>query len=185
MAILQCPQGHYYDDTRTASCPYCVKLRVHADDDLREQLTSYVDVGDFTGEGTTEAYFDFVDEEDRTIGIFTDEDQNQRTAGWLVCINGLVKGKSYPFFVGRNFAGRSPDMDLVLSDDRKISREKHFSVVFDPVAIDYYLIPGSGTTFLNGKIITQAARIIDGDEIGAGETKYLFVPFCKEGRVWD
>lgn len=184
MAILQCPNGHYYDDARSETCPYCQKLDIPADDPLREQVTSYVDYEEDDA-AVTEGYFDNVGEDDRTIGIFTDELQNQLTAGWLVCMNGLVKGKSYPFFVGRNFAGRSPDMDIVLSDDNQISREKHFSIVFDPVTVDFFLIPGNGSTLLNGNTVIHATELADGDEIKVGSTEYLFIPFCKKGRVWE
>ncbi|MBQ8828279.1 MAG: FHA domain-containing protein [Clostridia bacterium] len=99
-------------------------------------------------------------------------------------MNGIEKGKSYPVYSGRNFAGRSIDMDIVLSDDSVISRENHFSIVYDPKSITFYLVAGEGRTYLNGEHVQAGTEITDGDEISVGESRYIFTPFCKKGRVW-
>ncbi len=190
MAIVQCDQHHFYDNQRYSSCPICAKgvgVTVPVDD-MRDGATSYLDDFDYprpSNDAMTQGYSDYVGEDDHTIGIFTDEEsQNQLTVGWLVCLKGPVKGKSYPFFSGRCFAGRGPDMDLVLSDDRHISRDKHFSLVYDPMSIGFFLVPGNGQTYLNGDPVSVATPLKEGDLISAGESEYCFIPYCKEGRVW-
>lgn len=187
MAIVQCPYNHYYDDQRNASCPYCEKLNQAAtsDDSINEQLTSYVEPSAMDDNAQlTEGYGEAVADFEKTIGIFTDETQNLLTAGWLVCVEGVQKGKTFVINLGRNFAGRSLDMDIILSDDETISREKHFSIVFDPKTIAFYLVSGSGHTYVNGKVVSSQAEIFEGDKIKAGNSEYVFVPFCKEGREW-
>lgn len=189
MAIVQCDKHHFYDDRRYSSCPICAKggEEPRPDDAIRNSVTSYMDDFDFPkhqNEGVTKGYEDYVSEDSHTIGIFTDESQNQLTVGWLVCMNGPMKGKSYPFYAGRCFAGRSTDMDIVLSDDLKITRVKHFSLVYDPKSIAYYVVPGFGQTYLNGESVSEAISLKEGDRITAGDSEYCFVPFCKEGRVW-
>lgn len=188
MAIVQCENHHYYDDRRDISCPYCAKI--NADKGVifsgGEQMTSYFGALPSEEEGQlTEAYGYEVEEYDKTIGIFTEGGCHQPTVGWLVCMNGAVKGKSYAIYSGRNFAGRSVEMDIALSDDKTISRENHFSIVYDPKSICYFLISGAGQTYLNGEIVREESMLKEGDEICAGDSKYIFVPFCKEGRVWD
>lgn len=192
MAIVQCPCGHYFDDTRNDSCPYCEKYEGGAVDsgELNEQLTSYYDFGfesgaDDGGYQLTEAYGEEVEEYERTIGIFTEESGNVLTVGWLVCMCGPMKGKSYTVHSGRNFAGRSFDMDIVLSDDGYLSRENHFSVVYDPRGKAFYLVAGEGQSYLNGEAVTSQCELGEGDVIRAGMSEYIFVPFCKEGRDWD
>lgn len=189
MAIVQCENHHYYDDKRDASCPYCAKMADSSTetDDIREQLTSYADFATMEDDAQlTEAYGENVGEYDKTIGLFTDGDtQNVCTVGWLVCVNGPARGKSYPLHAGRNFAGRSPDMDMVLSDDKAISRDKHFSIVYDPRGVRFYVVAGCGQTYWNQQAVLEEQEIRDGDEIVAGESHYIFVPFCREGRVWD
>ena len=188
MAIVQCPNNHYYDDKRNSTCPYCEKMNnaVTADAGVNEQLTSYIDPVEIDDNvQLTEGYGEAVTEFEKTIGIFIDETQNILTVAWLVCVDGLEKGKSYVIHSGRNFAGRSQDMDIVLSDDNSIAREKHFSIVYDPKSIAFYLVSGSGHTYVNGEAISSEKALVDGDVIQAGQSKYMFVPFCKEGREWN
>lgn len=188
MAIVQCPNNHYYDDKRDSSCPYCKKMcnSVIADVDVNEQPTSYIDPTEIDDSAKlTEGYGETVTEFEKTIGIFVDETQNILTVAWLVCIEGPEKGKSYVIHSGRNFAGRSLDMDIVLSDDNSIAEEKHFSVVYDPKSVMFYLLEGSGNTYINGVAISSEENLLDGDIIQVGQSKYMFIPFCKEGREWN
>ena len=188
MAIVQCSNNHYYDDKRNSTCPYCEKNNVViANTGVNEQLTSYyidpVEIDD--NAQLTEAYGENVTEFEKTIGIFIDETQNICTVAWLVCVEGAERGKSYVLHSGRNFAGRSQDMDIVLSDDDFISREKHFSIIYDPKSIAFYLVSGSGHTYINDSLVSSEKIMVDGDVIQAGQSKYIFVPFCKEGREWS
>ena len=189
MAIVQCSNGHYYDDTKYTACPYCEKLdNVNPSDlGLNEQLTSYyVSFEEEDDTQLTQGYDDYVSDFQKTIGVFIDENsQNLLTVAWLVCVEGFQKGKSYVIHPGRNFAGRSLDMDIILSDDNEISREKHFSIVYDPKSISFYLVSGSGHTYVNGDAVSEQQALVDGDIIQAGQSKYIFVPFCKEGREWN
>lgn len=186
MAIVLCPNNHYYDDKRNDTCPYCDKINNSVSNSgLNEQLTSYIDPSDYDDNSQlTEAYGESVSEFEKTIGIFIDETQNVLTVGWIVCIEGNEKGKSYTLHSGRNFAGRSTHMDVVLSDD-SVSIEKHFSIVYDPKTVRFYLVSGSEHTYLNDEAISTEKEIFDGDMIQAGQSRYVFIPFCKEGRDWN
>ena len=187
MAIIQCPNNHYYDNKRTAACPYCEKMKnaIAYDAGINEQMTSYIKpIEPDDNAQLTEGYGEAVTEFEKTIGIFVDETSNMLTAAWLVCVEGKEKGKSYVIHQGRNFAGRSCDMDIALSDDNAISREKHFSIVYEPRSITFYLVSGAGRTYVNNEVVLKEKVIVDGDLIQAGQSKYIFVPFCKEGREW-
>lgn len=188
MAIVQCPNHHYYDDKRNETCPYCEKMKLKdgAGPTIHEQLTSYmepVSCGDDVQ--LTEGYGEAVYAYEKTIGIFTDESKNVLTVAWLVCVEGPEKGKSYVIHSGRNFAGSSPDMDIVLPEDLSVAKEKHFSIVYDPKSILFYLVSGAGHTYLNTQAVSAELPISDGDRIRVGESEYVFVPFCRKGRVWD
>lgn len=190
MALIQCENNHFYDDSKDSFCPYCAKLNSISPQQagFEEQLTSYYAMPleyDDDDSQKTQAYDEDVEDFQKTIGIFMDETENILTTGWLVCMNGKMKGKSYVIHSGRNFAGRSFDMDIALTDDLEITREAHFSIVFEPKSVTYFIVPGAGRSYLNGKIITEACELNENDEIQAGQSKYIFVPFCKEGRIWD
>ncbi len=189
MAIVQCPQGHYYDDQRDMQCPYCGKdLRRSWQnaESFNEQITQYAVLPPQEyDEQQTEAYGEYVGDADLTLGRYSVANGNRLTAGWLVCTQGFARGKSYVLYSGRNFAGRSHEMDLVVSDEFKIARQKHFSVVYDPKSVSFFLIPEGGAIMLNGNIVTKAEELHEGDRIVAGDAEFLFVPFCKEGCTWE
>lgn len=187
MAIVQCKNLHYYDDSKNSECPYCLKMESAGNmDGINEQMTSYMDVDmDDSNEVMTEGYGESVNEYDKTISIFTDETHNELTVGWLVCRKGSEKGKSYVIHSGRNFAGRSADMDIFLSGDQKIEREKHFSIVYDPKSVSFYLVSGNGQAFINGEALVDEILLNEGDIITAGDNDYMFIPFCRKGCVWE
>ena len=83
MAIVKCENNHYYDDVRDETCPYCEKMnsRIFESETLNEQLTSYMFIEDGNNVQLTEAYGEDVCEYEKTIGIFTDENQNLLTVG--------------------------------------------------------------------------------------------------------
>lgn len=187
MAIVQCPNHHYYDDRRDAECPYCVHIQTeeYELEGINEQVTVYAEPPAIDlEEKLTEAYGDYVGDYERTISVYLEENANRLTVGWLVCMAGSDRGRSQVIFSGRNLAGRDPMMDIVLPCENGLTEENHFSVVYEPKSMTFYLVAGTGETRLNGRPIIAEAVMVEGDEIEVGQTKYVFVPFCKEGRDW-
>lgn len=77
-------------------------------------------------------------------------------------------------------------MDVVLVDDKTISRNKHCSVIYDPKGNTFYAsAEGGNLMYLNDEMLETSTEIKEGDLITIGETKLMFVPFCKEGRIWE
>ena len=187
MAIVRCMRNHYYDNSKDVACPYCEQEGSMSG--MESMITSYYSLpydGDYDdGMQKTEAYGACVEECDKTIGMYKKDIDNEVTVGWIVCVNGLMKGKSYTIHEGRNFAGRSYEMDIILSDDNTICRNKHFSIVYEPKSIQFYLIPGEGRTYLNGKAVIEICGLEENDMITAGESNFIFVPFCKTGCIWQ
>lgn len=187
MALVKCEHGHYFDDRRFDYCPYCRELETSDGDEnsIGEMKTQYKPKLIENDEGSlTEFYGENVGEEEKTISIFSLRENNLLTAGWLVCVEGPEKGKSYAIFPGRNFAGRSDYMDIVFYDDREISRDRHFSVVYDPKSGKFFAVEGGGMTYINGELICGQREIFENDMLEAGKSSFCFVPFCKGDRIW-
>lgn len=188
MNITKCPYGHFYDSDKFDSCPGCNN---ESDDnfdrdDISDQKTvAKVNIDMELGNQLTERYLESVYDDDKTISLSFVKDNCRPVCGWLICISGSQKGRSLDVFSGRNFAGRAKSMDIRLTDDDAISRDKHFSVVYDPRNIKFAIVSGNGETQLNGKTINGAADLHEDDEILVGKTKYLFVPYCNEERNWN
>ena len=70
MAICQCAVcSRYYDDTRFVVCPYCNAQGNAMADEMK-----------------TEAYGDAVRSEEKTIGLYFQEQDFDPVNGWLVCV---------------------------------------------------------------------------------------------------
>lgn len=122
--------------------------------------------------------------DEKTVGLFRQTGKVESVTGWLVCIGGEKRGVSYTLYEGRNFVGRSLKMDISLSEDLRVCRDNHFSVVYDKKSNSFYLMPGNGSVSLDGKVIRKAEPLTEDMEVTAGEGVYLFVPYCKGKRVW-
>ncbi len=183
MAIVKCPNDHFYDDLKYGKCPVCAGEAFPEVDSFNSQKTEYLRIS--SEDSPTQFYDETAQEDDKTIMLQEGILQNLKTAGWLVCMNGTAEGRSIPFHIGQNFAGRAPDMDIVLTDDPMISRNRHFSVVYEPKTIRFFLCAGNGSTYLNSALVRVSEELHDGDVITAGQTDYAFVPYCRKGRTWD
>lgn len=202
--ITRCKNGHWYDANVNKSCPHCKrdseKLSIRLDDIEEDDRTiSIAEVDLSLGEELGSIISDSVnnsipndgaasaEDGDRTIPFgFFGMMEIQPATGWLVCMTGSERGRDYRLHTGKNFVGRSTSMDVVLIDDKTISREKHCSVVYDPKGNGFYVSAENGNlTYVNDKMIDSPVTIQEGDQITIGETKLMFIPFCKEGRIWE
>jgi hypothetical protein len=204
--IIKCENGHWYDANVNKTCPHCKreseKLSIRLDNDIEEDdrtisiaevdLSLGEELGAIIGQSAGSAIsnmpeMDTTEDGDKTISFgFFGMTDTQPVTGWLVCTTGTERGKDYRLHTGKNFVGRSTSMDVVLIDDKTISREKHCSVVHEPKENVFYVSPENGNvTYVNDKIIDKPVAIQEGDEITIGDTKLVFIPFCKEGRLWE
>lgn len=127
------------------------------------------------------------EDDDRTIS-FWDFGMSRIPAvtGWLVGLNGEETGKDFRLHTGKNFIGRGINMDVVLTEDKKVSRDKHCSITYDPKGNKFYVNPEQGNVvYLNKKLLENVVEIQEGDILSLGDTDLAFIPYCKEERKWE
>lgn len=209
MAITKCEKGHFYDNAKYDSCPYCVTLeheRNRYEDQMRENsviiparrpmdddVTVAMPKKESGDDQVTvsliqpqEAVHGVSGDDQKTIGIFGSRSGQEYVTGWLVCVKGNEKGRDYRLHNGNNWIGRSYQMDICIVDDPKISRENHATIVFEPRSSKFFLTAGKGTiTTCNGEMVTKAVELKSRDCLGLGESEFVFIPFCKEGQTWE
>lgn len=169
MAIISCPRGHYYDDEKYSSCPYCR--------------------GNLPDEGRTIALHSVPEE---TVEEKPAEGSDESAAevpafvtGWLVCIEGPEIGKDYRIGDGYNRVGRGAGMQIRIRGDRSISRDSHCAIVYEERKNQFYLAPASSNiVYLNGDLVTVAEVLKTGDVITLGNSRFEFVAFCRGERKW-
>ncbi len=209
MEMRKCENGHYYDASVNASCPYCSSVTGGAtmplasgyDDGKTLPLGSMMQTGEtmpLSGGETLPLEYSqmspysssdragYVEDDGRTVALIKKDIGIDPVVGWLVCISGEEKGRDYRIHSDNNFIGRSERMDICIRGDETISRENHAIVSFDMVDKIYYFSPGDGRSIVrhNGKAMFQTVELKSHDHLTIGKTELVFVPFCTEDFTW-
>ena len=106
--------------------------------------------------------------------------------GWLVCVEGPLRGTAWNLHAGYNYIGREVG-DIHIQGDSQISREKHATVAYYDKNRTYYVGPAEGRNIieLNGEPVFSSTQLSSRDIIMIGTTKLMFVPLCSEEFTWD
>jgi hypothetical protein len=163
MGLIRCPNGHMFSERRYGTiCPYC-----NIDTSTKERP-----------EPVQEKF-------ELEANLLYQE--IEPVCGWLVCIDGTRVGKDYKIKSGKNFIGRSDDMDIQIVGDNDIAARNHAIIVYDPKKKNYVLLPGdsSGIAYLNQEPAYMPEEISAYSVIEMGKSKFLFVPFCGENFGWE
>jgi hypothetical protein len=173
--MVRCQEGHFYDSLKHSACPWC---GVKADADSGK--TSAVRPSPQPARGQPR-------EEGVTRALHREPSGVSPVVGWLVCVAGPDKGRDYRLHGEKNFIGRASTMDVAISSDDSISREKHAAVSFEPKKKVFWLLPGeaSGLVYLNDEVVNAPTQLSSRDTIELGKTKLTFFPFCDDKFQWD
>ncbi len=106
--------------------------------------------------------------------------------GWLVCVDGPVRGTDFRIHTGYNYIGRERG-DIHIQGDNQISREKHAMVAYHNANRLFYVGPAEGRNIIevNGEPIFNAVKLNAYDIITVGTTRLIFVPLCGEHFNWE
>lgn len=206
MGIVKCVNGHYYDAAKTKACPYCKERKEKQRGlqySLQGQRFGRESEKDSINSAATAAALRESPQEleltgfkknisagvpadhSQTVGYYSRYRGNAYVTGWLVATEGPAKGRDFRILHGMNRIGRSSHMDICISEDDEIA-EKNCTVVYDGKSNSFFVAAERGAlTYLNGQLLTEARRLKLGDEIAIGRSRLEFVPFCREGHVWD
>lgn len=143
--------------------------------------------GENTGKTVVpESYRKKQEEENKTVSVFRKTANLEPVVGWLACVDGPERGKSYELFAKINAIGRSSENDVCIASDSTISRKSHARLAYDPKHNEFRLIPDEGTNniYLNEEAIYTPSKLEAFDLIELGQTKLVFVPLCGEHFRW-
>ena len=211
MNLKRCNNGHFYDADKFSTCPYCnptvsaSELTVAMD-----QAQLYADSGaapEFDDEdGKTVSLQDAVSaavsapepaapaaaakqdlDDSKTVSFYAQSMGTDPVVGWLVCIEGSYFGESFKLKSGRNFIGRSSSMDVALTGDNSVSRERHAVVIYEPKARIFIAQPGDSRElfYLNDEVVLNNEKLKNYDVLTIGNLKLMLVACCGEHFSWD
>lgn len=192
MNLTRCENGHFYDAERFNTCPHCNQASVstvmqdeNGENKYTMPLTPPEEVGNGLGILVSQVK-ETDDGSQATIGYFGAV-STEPVVGWLVAIEGSNFGEDFKLKTGRNFIGRSTSMDIALTGDSSISREKHAIILYEPKSNIFLVQPGDAKElfYLNDKVVLNATEINAYDVLSLGSTKLMFIPCCSEKFNWD
>lgn len=203
-SLTRCPEGHWYNAAVHSSCPLC-----DGNDTIPNYFTETIDVnsanaeaaGDFppTMSPTMEPAGGYRTQSPQgpdspnpfsnpTIigGDTAQGSQTEPVVGWLVCIDGPVRGNDFRIHAGYNYIGREMG-DIHIQGDLQISRQNHAMIAFDSSEGVYYVGPSAGRNLIkvNGKTVLNAVEVKNYDIISIGTTRLMFVALCGPHFGWD
>ena len=177
--MKQCDNGHFYDELRFDSCPYCQESGAG-------KTVAAFSVGKTVAAvpGGTPSYGA---DAGKTVGIIKKKIGIDPAVGFLVCVAGPHRGADYKLVAGRNFIGRATAMDVALTDDDTVSRESHALVTYDVKHNRFSLSPGQGRgiTYCNDEQVEMVRPLNAYDVIEVGKSQLLFLPLCGERFQWN
>ena len=194
--VVYCHLGHSYEDSVHSECPTCKQHGGYDDGGKTVPVDSTVALapepkqprGGETptkpiagGEAKTTTFrFEKNTEKMSGPGIA------DPVVGWLVCYEGMEKGKDYRIRFGQNSVGRDNNMDIVLKDG-SVSRNSHCFITYDYKNNRFLVHSGmsSGVTYKNEELVAGATELVSFDKLEIGESKFVFIALCGENFKWE
>lgn len=208
MRQTRCEKGHFYDADRFASCPHCANMAggmpqgnptvtKTLDDQVTVTLGKPVQSEQMAqmAQAVPAPQVVEVAAEIRAVTPFDDEPVTQGffkkdsdpVVGWLVCTKGLHKGEDFRLRAGRNFIGRGQNMDIRLTGENTVSRDKHAIVLYEPNQRIFLAQMGESheLVYLNGNLLMSNAQMKAYDRLQLGDAELMLIPCCGETFDWQ
>jgi hypothetical protein len=195
MNMTRCENGHFYDSDRYESCPHCNQTSVSTvlqDEDGEKEYTLPLTSSEQDAAGGLKDLITDArggsgeDDAMATVGYFG-AIGSEPVVGWFVATSGNHFGEDFKLKSGRNFIGRSTEMDVALTGDASVSRDKHAVILYEPKGNKFLVQAGDAKElfYLNDEVVLSAKEIAANDVLSVGETKLMFIPCCSEKFNWD
>ena len=208
MRQTRCEKGHFYDADRFASCPHCANVAggmpqgnptvtKTLDDQVTVTLGKPVQSEQMAqmAQAVPAPQVVEVAAEIRAVTPFDDEPVTQGffkkdsdpVVGWLVCTKGVHKGEDFRLRAGRNFIGRGQNMDIKLTGENTVSRDKHAIVLYEPNQRIFLAQMGESheLVYLNGNLLMSNAQMKAYDRLQLGDAELMLIPCCGETFDWQ
>lgn len=178
MQMKPCDNGHYYDQNKNTSCPYCTPAHKL---DVIDRKTEVYQKREISNNEVPK---------DVTQLLSSDNSaQNELlTVGWIIITQGKRKGKSYVITYGMNSIGRGNNNHIRIdNNDNSISRERHCSIIYDFENKLFFIQHHEGRylTYLNGELVTTVVPLKNHEKIKIGATEFIFVALCGDDFQWE
>lgn len=119
----------------------------------------------------------------KTVGFYHFD--IEPVVGWLVCVSGQIKGKSFKLKSGQNVIGASGIMDVYLPSKEKRKGEAQALLIFEPIKKEFILrVTGNEKCTVNSENIESFVTLKNYDKIKIGEYQLIFKALCSDKFDW-
>lgn len=195
--MIECPNGHYYNAAVHAACPECAKNGAGADlgnfpktmppsmggnaQVASVSQTMPVNNRDYAAGGPATPF----GVPTMPGGNLAHDSQIEPVVGWLVCVDGPVRGTDFRIHDGYNYIGRE-EGDIHIHGDNQISRQKHAVISFYAKRQTFHIGPAEGRNIieLNGEPVFSPVEMKNFDILTVGSTKLMLVALCGDRFNW-
>jgi len=202
MNLTKCNNGHFYDKDTYASCPHCGATNAEPNQTFSFVNNGGSEPGKTMGWDISQPVEPMVDvipsdedmvypEESKTISIYQNRKvgtpQKSPTVGWLVCTKGKFYGQDFRLKSGRNFIGRGTDMDVCLTGENTVSRDRHATIIHEPKQNVFMAQPGESRElfYVNGEVVLSSVQLKKNDVLQMGDVQLMLVPCCDSEFNWN
>ena len=200
MNMQRCANGHYFDQSKFAQCPYCnPSFGAESRTVPLEQSSGAFD----TGFSPSPFGFDDASSDigvtvplqtasEVTIAITPSSETGKGydpVVGWFVCVDGADKGMDYRIKSGNNTIGRGNSAHIRILNDNSISKESMALTAYDARTRRFFFAAGEGRNlvYINDELLLphQSRELHAFDRILLGRTTLLFMPLCGGEFSWE
>lgn len=193
--MIECPNGHYYNGAVHTSCPECgMSSEGSFPQTTPPNAASSASVGETIGhtmpannrEAVASGSVNPFSVPTTPGGNLAGESQLEPVVGWLVCIEGPLRGVDFRIHAGYNYIGRE-EGDIHIHGDSQISRQKHAVISFYAKRQTFHVGPADGRNIieLNDEPVFNSVQMKSYDVLTIGSTKLMLVAMCGERFSWS
>jgi hypothetical protein len=131
------------------------------------------------------------DDDSKTVSYYDQKIKvpvsKEPVVGWLVCTSGKYFGQSFQLKSGRNFIGRTSEMDVALEGEQTVSRNRHAVIIYEPKERMFIAQPGDSRElfYINDEVVLDNTVLKPYDVINLGKVNLLMIPFCSKEFAWE
>lgn len=174
MKMQQCANGHFYDASKSAECPYCSPASQSMSRTIPSAGTEELGGSDAIGKtspigggslfdspppsplrhacntdggseiGRTVPVNEQVVGYGRTQAVIHKRIGLDPVVGWVVCAEGKERGRDYRIHSGNNEIGRDGSVDIQIVGDDSISKKDMATITYDDETRAFFLVAGRG-----------------------------------------
>jgi len=168
MKLTKCPNDHYYNADKFPYCPHCINAQGIVSEDYSSDQKK------------------IPTEKIAPLSPYEETFYEKLTVGWLVCLMGSNRGQSYPIFNTTNHIGRNSNMDIIIKNEKTISREDHAVIEYHTDDNTFSISTGNSTnpTLINDTVILNKSDVKNRDIIQLGECRLMLIILCDGSFSW-